>query len=61
MARDQAMQGGTSALFIKPFEDDEFLAAPVSGDGLGNRNAATAVLDQSRIYNSKPSMVHYPR
>jgi len=39
------MQGGTSALFIKPFEDDEFLAAPVSGDGFGNLNAATAVLD----------------
>ena len=28
------------------------------GDGFGNMNAATAVLDQSRIYNSKPSMVH---
>jgi DNA-binding NarL/FixJ family response regulator len=26
-ARHQAMQGGTSALFIKPFDDDEFLAA----------------------------------
>ena len=33
----------------------------VPGDGFGNMNAATAVLDQSRIYNSKPSMVHYPR
>jgi FixJ family two-component response regulator len=26
-ARSQAMQGGTVALFIKPFADDEFLAA----------------------------------
>jgi FixJ family two-component response regulator len=25
--RNQAMQGGTSALFNKPFDDDEFLAA----------------------------------
>ena len=25
--RNQAMQGGTSALFIKPFDDDEFLTA----------------------------------
>jgi FixJ family two-component response regulator len=25
-ARNQAMQGGTIALFIKPFDDDEFLA-----------------------------------
>jgi two-component system response regulator HydG len=25
--RDQAMQGGTSALFIKPFDGDEFLTA----------------------------------
>jgi len=26
-ARNQAMQGGAIALFIKPFDDDEFLAA----------------------------------
>jgi FixJ family two-component response regulator len=26
-ARNQAMQGGTIALFIKPFDDDEFLGA----------------------------------
>ena len=26
-ARNQAMRGGTIALFIKPFDDDEFLAA----------------------------------
>ena len=25
--RNQAMEGGTSALFIKPFDDDEFLTA----------------------------------
>ena len=25
--RNQAMKGGTSALFIKPFDDDEFLTA----------------------------------
>jgi DNA-binding NarL/FixJ family response regulator len=25
--RNQAMQGGTSALFIKPFDDNEFLGA----------------------------------
>ena len=27
LMRNQAMQGGTSALFNKPFDDDEFLAA----------------------------------
>lgn len=27
LARNQAMQGGTIALFIKPFDDGEFLAA----------------------------------
>jgi FixJ family two-component response regulator len=59
LARNQAMQGGTIALFIKPFDDGEFLAAVHHGGGFGNLSVTTAVLDQSRIYNSKPSMVHY--
>ena len=33
--RNQAMEGATSALFIKPFDDDEFLTAVCQAMALG--------------------------
>jgi FixJ family two-component response regulator len=58
LARNQAMQGGTIALFIKPFDNGEFLAAVHRRWLRQPERYHSGIRPKSNI-QPKPSMVHY--